>query len=64
MENISQMTISSLGTLFYPPKVDEISINVFRQMLKILRDYGARSNKTKPTIWSHPFCRPTAALVI
>ena len=36
MENVSQVSVSSLGTLFYPPKVDEISINVFRQVLEIL----------------------------
>ena len=57
-------TISSIGTSFYPPKVDEISINLLCEMLGIFRNYCARSNRSNARIWSHPFCRPMAALVI
>jgi len=36
---------SSIGTLFYPPKVDEISISSFCEMLRIFRNYLPESTR-------------------
>ena len=42
--------VYSLRTLFYPPKVDEISINVFCELLQIYR----KSPQNLPNYLLHP----------